>query len=613
MKVKLIMIALILCLLPVMTLAEIEPSQGVERNGSIITLFGNYEEYTISGIETGVSIVVKSGVKRLTLDHASITAPEGEDALTAEDSLSLRLVGTNTIAGGSSYKDGGRGIVLPEGGKLTISGGSLQVSGGDALYEEVEEAVDGKGGTAIVGSVTIQDGAQVTATGGIGRSGYWEEDTYGGNGIEGSVEINGGQLTANGGDASQADHYNYGGDGVTGDAVVNDGQLIATGGSAQYGSTRNRGGDGITGKATVNGGSLTATGGDATDNNSTTSLIYNLGGHGVEGNAEVNSGSLTATGGKAFGGQITGRIQSENGAGHGVNGNAVIKGGSLTATGGGASESKVKNTGGNGVNGNFTAAGGYALAIGGAGDDDRMGKAAAAADDSLVIIGSEGKYLAASVGEGDNPNTALNDGKYYTETTTIAVGVSGKCSLETKEFMAVTYVCGWDGCDDSDTDYADCSQTYTVKTDAPGFDNHGFAFAGWVNKEGRLVESLTVTGPLTLYAGWKATFTFETGEGGTGSMPSMDAVFSGGTVRLPECGFSASAGYRFVGWKIEDDEKIYAIGEEIPAAGHIHLTAIWEPLPVLPATGDSGMPMLWMLLCLGSCGLLLLLRAKARD
>lgn len=575
MKVTLIMIALILCLLPVMTLAEIEPSQGVERNGSIITLFGNYEEYTISGIETGVSIVVKSGVKRLTLDHASITAPKGEDALTAEDSLSLRLVGTNTIAGGSSDKDGGRGIVLPEGGKLTISGGSLNVSGGDHLYGNN----DGKGGTAIVGSVAIQGDAHVTVTGGSAQNGIDKMYAYGGNGIEGSAEIN-------------------------------DGQLIATGGSAQYGRRRNWGGDGVTGKVTVNGGSLTATGGMGSDEGSSSFEICSYGGHGVAGDAEVNGGSLTATGGEASGGNNTTSGSSENRAGHGVNGNAVIKGGSLTATGGGASDSKVKNTGGNGVNGNFTAAGGYALAIGGAGDDDWMGKAAAG---SLVTIGSEGKYLAASVGEDADPDTPLNDGKYYTETTTIEAEDSGKRSLETKEFMAVTYVCGWDGCDDSDTDYADCSQTYTVKTDAPGFDDHGFAFAGWVNKEGRLVESLTVTGPLTLYAGWKATFTFETGEGGTGSMPSMDAVFSGGTVRLPECGFSASAGYRFVGWKIDDDEKIYAIGEEIPAAGHIHLTAIWEPLPALPATGDSGMPMLWMLLCLGSCGLLLLLRAKARD
>ena len=137
MKVKLSVIALILCILPVMALAAIEPLDGVDRAGKTITLSARYEEYTISGAEAGVSIIVESGFKRLILNGANITAPNDQNALTANGSLELRLIGASTIVGGSSYLNGGKGIVLPADAKLTFSGdGSLKVSGGDSLYEK---------------------------------------------------------------------------------------------------------------------------------------------------------------------------------------------------------------------------------------------------------------------------------------------------------------------------------------------------------------------------------------------------------------------------------------------------------------------------------------------
>ena len=611
-KVRFWVLILALCLLPVSALAVIEPSDGVDKNGSIITLSGNYEEYTISGSETDVSIVIESGVKSLVLRGASITAPEGRDALTANGSLQLHTFGSNTITGGSSYTDSGRGIVLPADGLLTINGiGSLEVNGGDTLYEDDENAIEGMGGTAIIGSVTLQGDVHVVVEGGNCQSGYHEEEVTAGNGVEGDVIINAGRLTATGGSALGAYSDNYSGHGITGNVTVNAGRLTAAGGQSTGGRSVNKGGCGVYGSAMVNDGQLTATGGSAFEHSSTFSII-NSGGHGVYGNAEVNGGQLTATGGWASGGEFSNNIVSKNEGGHGVNGSAVINGGQLIATGSSASLSTIKNTGGNGVNGAFTAAGGYALAAGGVGDDAWMGKAASATDAAAVTIGGSGTFLSASVGEGTSPDTLLNDGEFYTAAVNETDHVSGKRSLETKEHFAVVYVCAYDGCEDSYTDYAEGNKTYTVKTpEALGFENHGLAFAGFADENGNAVDSLTVSGPMILKGSWKVVFTFDAGEGGANPAPPVDAITSGSTIRLPECGMAAPAGQRFAGWKLEGDDQIYAAGDEVPAAREIRLTAVWERIPVPPATGDCAMPILWLLLCLGSCGLLL--RERARN
>ena len=612
MKIRYSILILALCLLPVSALAAIEPSDGVARSGSTITLSGDYEEYTISGSEPGVSIIAQSGVKSITLDGASITAPDDQDALTVNGSLQMQLIGTSAIAGGSSYRNGGKGIVLPSDGKLTFCGdGSLRVSGGDSLYEKEKNAVDGTGGTAIVGSVAVQDSVHVTATGGNVSSGYWEENVAGGDGVDGSVEINGGQLNATGGSASRADSWNTGGHGVNGSVIVNAGQLNASGGLGEWGRSGNRGGNGINGQVEVNGGLLNTTGGSASENSSTYN-INNAGGHGVGGDAEVSGGILNATGGQASGGRFTSSRTSKNNGGHGINGNAVINGGQLIATGNSASLSPNKNTGGNGVNGAVTAAGGYVLAVGGDGDESRMGIAAASTEEYPVTIGSSGKFLSASMGVGTTPDTPLNNGEFYTAATNETSNVSGKRSLETKEYFTVTYSCAFDGCGASHTDYAEGDKLYTLKApESMGFQDHGLTFAGFVDSNGEAVDSLTVSGPLTLQATWKVVFTFDAGKESVEAAPPIDTITSNNTIRLPESSMTAPAGYLFAGWMIDGDDKIYAAGDEIPAAKAIHLTAVWELIPVLPDTGDSGMPMLWVMLCLSSCIMLLLLRRRA--
>lgn len=614
MKIRFLLLVLVLFLLPVAALAAIEPSDGVGRVGQTVTLSARYEEYTISGAEASVSIIVESGVKRLILDGAKITAPNDQNALTANGSLELRLIGASTIVGGSSYLNGGKGIVLPSDGKLTFCGdGRLKVSGGDSLYENEEGAIDGTGGTAIVGSVIVQDSARVTAEGGDAESGYWEENAAGGNGIDGNAEIHAGRLDANGGSAMWADSRNNGGHGVNGSAVVHGGQLNAAGGEGAKGRRANRGGNGVNGRAEVNGGQLNADGGSASESGSTY-YIDNFGGHGVGGDAEVNGGSLNAAGGSASGGQFTSSGTSKNKGGHGINGSAVIHGGRLIAVGSPASLSPNENAGGNGVNGAFTAAGGYALATGGEGDAGAMGKAAAATNALPVTIGSSGKLLIAGMGEGASPEEPLNNGEFYTAAVNETNNVSGKRSLETKEYFAVAYSCAFDGCGDSCTDYAEGGQSYTVKTpESLGFQDHGLAFAGFVDANGNAVGSLIVSRPLVLTAAWKVVFVFEPGSEGAGSMPPINVITSSGRVCLPECTMTAPAGYQFAGWMIDGEGKIYAEGDKVPAAGEIRLTAVWKPLPALPDTGDSGMPTLWALLCLGSCIMLLLLRTKARN
>lgn len=601
MRIKRFIPLLALCMLPVTARAalQIEPADSIIRSGSTITLSGSVGDYIISGSETNIQVIAESGVQRITLSGANMTAPDGLDALTANGSLELTLIGESTITGGSANGIAGKGIVLPQGSLLTIHGeGSLNACGGETWYDSANPST-GTGGTAISGSVAIHDGASVTAKGGKSTAGPNENKTYGGNGVDGDV-------------------------------TVYSGKLEATGGAAEKGRMRNEGGNGVYGDVTVYGGLLDAAGGSAKES-MTTFYIINEGGNGVKGNAAVYGGQLNATGASASGGYSTDSSSSYIQGGHGVDGSAAIYGGRLTAEGGSASECNYSNIGGNGINGAFTAAGGYALATGGdalAKNGDTpdtgsyssasIGAAALSTATSPVIIGSDQSLLTASMGTGTSPVEPLNGGSFYTAPKDETAAVSGKRSLETKEVFAVTYACAYDGCTDTHTHYAEGYATYTAATiDELGFSPH-FVFAGFVDDQGKAVDSLFLCGPIRLKATWKTVFTFDAGEGGTGTMPPLDAVHSSGSVTLPACGFAAPAGYRFAGWKIEGNDQLYAPGDEIPAANEIRLTAVWELIPIPPAsgmpnTGDSSAPMLWLFLLLGSCAWLSLLRAKVRN
>lgn len=190
------------------------------------------------------------------------------------------------LTDGKTLSSGGA-VYISEDSSLTVYGqaggsGTLDISGtNDALCDD--------GGTNENRSLTV-NGGKVTVKGGSDENGYGYIGLY----HIFHITVNGGSLTAIGGNGGGSTGNSHGGDGiyVTTDITVNGGSFTAIGGNSVHGPA----GDGICDSTniTVNGGSLTAIGGDGVPYEN-----HPLGdGCGIDSDAiTVNGGSLTATGG----------------------------------------------------------------------------------------------------------------------------------------------------------------------------------------------------------------------------------------------------------------------------------------------------------------------------
>ena len=115
----------------------------------------------------------------------------------------------------------------------------------------------------------------------------------------------------------------------------------------------------------------------------------------------------------------------------------------------------------------------------------------------------------------------------------------------------------------------------------------GYRFVGWkVNGAGVTLAvgtEFTVTGNVTLVAQWEAipayTVSFAA-NGGSGTMASV-SVQEGNVYALPQCGFTAPEGYKFVGWKVGDEETLRQPGYQITVSADVVVTAQWELIPVV--------------------------------
>lgn len=207
------------------------------------------------GIESMTSITISGGEVTATstgYDGVGMTAP----AITISGSSTvvkasgemegiLNSDGTITIEGGDvtatavtlGEKPGGIGI---EAANIIISGGDVKATGGDATADGAA------GGAGIDGALTV-NGGTVTAIGGNGADSSEGNGGRGGHGIQGNVSVTGGTVTATGGNGGNSTASNCdggsGGYGVCG--TVTDGTVTATGGS--YGTGGEGGGNGETG------------------------------------------------------------------------------------------------------------------------------------------------------------------------------------------------------------------------------------------------------------------------------------------------------------------------------------------------------------------------------
>ena len=192
-----------------------------------------------------------------------------------------------------------KGITVSGDNSLTINGkGSLSAGGsGTDMTPDCAAGIgndDGAGGNVII------NGGTVTATGGNGAAGIG--GGYYGNG--GKVTINGGEVTANGENNGAGIGGGYNGNG--GEVTINGGTVTATGGedAAGIGGGKNKSG----GTVTINGGTVTATG---------VSGGAGIGGgyYRDGGTVIITGGNVTAQGGDAGGAGIgAGQYSIDHGA-----------------------------------------------------------------------------------------------------------------------------------------------------------------------------------------------------------------------------------------------------------------------------------------------------------
>jgi len=290
--------------------------------------------------------------------------------------------------------------------------------------------------------------AQVGGTGGLNATGSAQNAGIGGtNGTAGTIIINGGQITATGGNNGAGIGGGANSDGGT--IIINAGTVSATGGgwgaagigggSANPGGISGGGRSGAGGSITINGGTVTATG-----NSSTQSGLYNwnVGGGAGIGGAGANNSNITLEG-----------ATTSNGISSGAGGTITINGGKVIATGGDGMA--YYGCGGAGIGSG--GAGGYVLvgndgtimiasgatitAKGGAGSSSDPGMAGAK-------IGFGGGYSPPNSYPGDNIPTTSNIvispdaplvGTPLSGTYTYVPGVNGSGVQDNQNLSATVY------------------------------------------------------------------------------------------------------------------------------------------------------------------------------
>ncbi|MFR4784539.1 MAG: hypothetical protein ACLUAR_18090 [Pilosibacter sp.] len=196
-----------------------------------------------------------------------------------------------------------RGINVAEGNSFSVYAQSVGENMGTLTATGQDDAsIAGIGSEvgASCGTITI-NGGNVTASGGENAAGIG--GSQGGSG--GTITIHGGNVTATGGDFA-AGIGGGGWKGSGGTITIHGGKVTATGGSYAAGIGGGYGGSG--GTVTIHGGSVTATGGGS-------GAGIGGGKEGSGGTITIHSGNVTATGGHdaagigggyfAFGGTIT--------------------------------------------------------------------------------------------------------------------------------------------------------------------------------------------------------------------------------------------------------------------------------------------------------------------
>ena len=183
--------------------------------------------HEIIGAQTGQNFRIRviSGTHNITLNGVTVSAANGASGLSVEGSakVNLTVLGENSLTGG----DAGAGIYVPKGAELRItkeSTGTLKATGGKS-----GAGIGGNGDVGVAGKITIEGGTIIAKGGslaaGIGGNAYAGAD---------AITINGGDITAVGGEDPDSPGIGYGGGvrdtNVDCKVVINGGKVKALGG-----------------------------------------------------------------------------------------------------------------------------------------------------------------------------------------------------------------------------------------------------------------------------------------------------------------------------------------------------------------------------------------------
>ena len=348
--------------------------------------------YVVNGTVTIGSRVTVSGKVHLILaDGASLTANGGINV--AEDnsfSVYAQSVGENMGTLTATGQDDAPMAGI--GSEFGDSVGTITINGGNVTASGGENAAGIGGSQDGSGGNIIIHGGTVKATGGGGAAGIG-----GSGGSGGTITINGGTVEATGGFEAAG----IGGSGGSGGTItINGGSVAATGGDLAAGIGRS---SGSYGNITINGGNVTTTGG-----------VY---GAGIGGGQDSSGGNITISGGSvtATGGELAAGI----GAGFkGSGGTITISGGSVTATGGDEGAGIGNGYKYQGSGGSFTTgADGHALIVANGGISDKSNQSGWR---GIIFDGDNGKVYGDQTLQKD---LEIKSGKTLTvpENTTLTV------------------------------------------------------------------------------------------------------------------------------------------------------------------------------------------------
>lgn len=202
--------------------ARYQSSGTVNIHGGKITATGGSNASGIGGATDGGNGEVNIYSGEVTARGQNFAA--GIGGYSGKSGGTVNIYGGTVNASGSQYGTTGIGIGGTNPGNCVV-----HIYGGEVT------ATSEKAAAGIQGTVTI-DGGTVTATGGVSDSiSSFGEETYSSNGINGTVTVNGGTVTAFGGNVT-GEITNYGGNiyacnGIGGTVTINGGTVTATGGS----------------------------------------------------------------------------------------------------------------------------------------------------------------------------------------------------------------------------------------------------------------------------------------------------------------------------------------------------------------------------------------------